>query len=96
MDSFIKRLRSFFKNGLLNRLTNAPDFSILADETTDMVNRAVLSIFVCYVNEYHKVVEEFPELTEVVGSKGAEQLCDIIEDFTGLIAPTQCEKVCFL
>lgn len=66
MDSFIKCLSSFFENGLLNHLTNAADFSILDDETTEMADCAVLSIFVCYVNEHHEVVEEFLGLTEVV------------------------------
>ena len=81
VESFIKCLSSFFKNRLLNRLTNAADFSISADETTDMYScTAVLSIFVWYVNEHHKFVKEFLELTEVVGSKGVEKLCDIIKE----------------
>ena len=67
MDNFIKCLSSFFENGLLSHLTNATDFSILANETTDIVNHAVLSIFVCYVNEHHKVVKQLLKLTELVG-----------------------------
>ena len=80
VDSFIKCLSSFFENELLNRLTNAADFSTLADETTEMADSAVLSISVRFVNEHHKVNEEFPGLTEVVGSKDAEQFCDIIKE----------------
>ena len=67
VDSFVKCLSSIFKNGLLSHLTNAADFSILADETTDIVNCAVLGIFVCYINEHHQVVKEFLRLTELVG-----------------------------
>ena len=80
MDNSIKCLCSFFENELLNCLTNAVNFSILADETTDIAEGAVLNSFVQYVNEHHKIVEPFLELTEVVRSKGAEQLRDIIKE----------------
>ena len=80
MDSSIKCLCSFFENELLNYLTNAVNFSILADEIADIAEGAVLSSFVQYVDEHHKIVEPFLELTEVVRSKGVEQLRDIIKE----------------
>ena len=57
----------------------------MADETTDMVDRAELSIFIRYVDsDSHEVNEEFLGLVEVVGSKGAEALfkliCEVLQD----------------
>ena len=63
----------------INRLTAAREFSLLADETTDIAGRAELAIFIRYVDsDFHQVKEEFLGLVEVVGSKGAEALCQII------------------
>ena len=45
-----KCFSAVFKNGLLNCLANAADFSVLADETSDMVDHDVLIIFVMSVN----------------------------------------------
>ena len=66
---------------MLSRLINAVDFSVLADETTDMADRAELNIFVCYIYSDIKVVEEFIGLTEVVSRKGAKHLCGNIKVF---------------
>ena len=57
----------------------------MADETTDMADRAELSIFIQYVDsDSHEVKEEFLGLVEVVGSKGTEALfkliCEVLQD----------------
>ena len=57
----------------------------MADETTDMADRAELSIFIRYVDsDSHEVKEEFLGLVEVVGSKGTETLfkliCEVLQD----------------
>ena len=50
-------------------MISACDFSLMDDETTDMVDRAELSSFIWYVySDSHKVKEEFLGLVEVVGS----------------------------
>ena len=47
----------------------------MADETTDMADRAELSIFIWYVDsDNHKVKEEFLAFVEVVGSWGIVQI----------------------
>ena len=54
-------------------------FSLIADETTDIAGRAELAIFICYVDsDCHQVKEEFLGVVEVVESKGAKALCQII------------------
>ena len=51
----------------------------MADETTDMAERAELSIFIRYIDsDSHKVKEEFLGAAEVVGSKGKEALFKLI------------------
>ena len=59
VDSFIKALSDHLETVFLTRLTNAVDFSLLADETTNMADRAELSIFTRYINNGNKVKEEF-------------------------------------
>ena len=67
------------EEGFINRLTAALEFSLLADETTDIADRAELAIFIRYVDsDCHQVKEEFLGVVEVVGSKGAKALCQII------------------
>ena len=81
VDSFLTCLSDYLEKGFLDRLVNAVDFSILCDETTDMADRADLSIFVRYVNPSTKLVtEEFLGLVEIIGSKGAEALCNKIQE----------------
>ena len=51
----------------------------MADETTDIADQAELAILVCYVDsDKHSITEEFLGLVEIVGSKGAEALCEKI------------------
>ena len=73
-DEFITCLSDFLEEGFINRLTAACEFSLLAYETTDIADRAELAIFIHYV----EFKEEFLGIVEVVGSKGAEVLCQII------------------
>ena len=55
----------------INRLTANPEFSLLADETTDIAGRAELAIFKCYVDsDCH---QKFLGAAEVVESKGVKQ-----------------------
>ena len=78
-DEFMKCLSDHLEEGFLSRLAAASDFSLMADETTDIADRAQLSIFIRYVDsDDHQVKEEFLGLVEVVGSKGAEALCNKI------------------
>ena len=71
-DEFIKCLSDHLEEGFLSRLAAATDFSLMADETTDIADRAQLSIFIRYIDaDDHTVKEEYLGLTEVVvGSKG--------------------------
>ena len=51
----------------------------MADETTDIADRAQLSIFIRYVDAHSNLInEKFIGIVEVIGSKGAEALCDKI------------------
>ena len=61
---------------MLCRLIAAHDFTLKADETTDMGDRCELAVFVRYIDsDCHEVREKFLGLVEVVGSKGVEALC---------------------
>ena len=57
----------------------ASEFSLMANETIDIADQAELTIFSCYVdsNKY-SLTEEFLGFIEIVGSKGAEELCEKI------------------
>ena len=78
-DEFITCLSDSLGEGFINRLTATRQFSLLADETTDITGRAELAIFICYVDsDCHQVKEKFLGVVEVVGSKRAEALCQII------------------
>ena len=78
-DEFLHCLSDHLEGDFLSRLILACDFSLMADETTDMADRAELSIFIRYVDSgSHEVKEEFLGLVEVVGSKGEEALFKLI------------------
>ena len=84
-DEFLCCLSDHLERDFLSRLISACDFSLMADETTDMADRAELSIFIRYVDsDSHKVKEELLGLVEVVGSKGAkalfELICEVLQD----------------
>ena len=66
-------------NGFLHHLTAASEFSLMAGETMDIADQAELTVFVCYVDsDKHAITEEFLGLVDIVGSKGAEALCEKI------------------
>ena len=78
-DKFITCLSDFLEEDFINKLTATREFSLLADETTDITDRGELAIFICYVDsDCYQVKEEFLGVVEVVGSKGAKALCQII------------------
>lgn len=78
-EEFVQCISDYLEDGFKDRLLAASEFSLLTDETTDISDRAELSIFIRYVNsDTHKVNEEFLGMVEVVGSKGAEALFNII------------------
>ena len=79
VDEFIKCISDHLEGKLLSRVIMAHGYSLLADETAAMADRAVLSVFLRYSNsDSHLVKEEFLGLVEVVGGKGAEALCRFI------------------
>ena len=79
VDEFLKCMSEHLDGELCTRIVAASDFSLLADETTDMADRAVLSVFIRYVDsDTCKVREEYLGLVEIIGSKGAEALCQKI------------------
>ena len=58
-----------------DRLIAAEDFNLLTDKSTDISNRAELSVFVRYVDsDTCDIKKEFLGMTEIVGNKGAEAL----------------------
>ena len=78
-DEFLKCLSNHLENGFLDRLTAASEFSLMSDETMDIADQAELAIFVCYVDsDKHSITEEFLGFVDIVGSKGAEALCEKI------------------
>ena len=81
----IRCLSDHLEGDFLSRLIPPCDFSLLANETTDMVDRAELSIFIQYVDSHsHEVQKNFLGLVEVVGSNGVEALfefiCGVLQD----------------
>ena len=49
VDEFIKCISDHLEGEILSRVIMVHGYSLLADETTDMADRAVLSVFLCYV-----------------------------------------------
>ena len=75
-DEFLECLSKHLEDEFINRLIAAYDFTLMADETSDMGDRCELAIFVRYIDsDLHEIKEEFLGMVEVVGSKGAEALC---------------------
>ena len=78
-DEFLKCLSDHLEEDFLSSLAAASEFSLMADETTDIADRAQLSIFIRYVDAHSNLInEKFIGIVEVIGSKGAEALCDKI------------------
>ena len=59
-----------------NYLTSASEFSLMADNTTNIANWAQLAIFFNYVNsDMHSLMEMFLGLTDFVGTKHDKVFC---------------------
>ena len=59
VDQFLKCLDEKLDKETCSRIIAAGNYSLLADEKTDMADRAILSIFIRYVNsDTHKKEEE--------------------------------------
>ena len=80
-DEQLTCISDYLDDGLLSRLITATDFSILADETTDVSDRAELATFVRYVDsDSNDVKEEFLRLVQIKGDNGAAQICEKISE----------------
>ena len=59
-DEFLRCLSDHLEGDFLSCLISACDFSLMGDETTDMADRAELSIFIQDVDsDSHEVKEQF-------------------------------------
>ena len=75
VDEFLKLINDHLEQELLNDIMSAENFSLLADKTTDMANRAVLSVYIRYLHSVNNQVKEvYLRLVEIQDSKGAETL----------------------
>ena len=75
VDEFLKLINDHLEQELLNDIMSAENFSLLADKTTDMANRAVLSVYIRYLHSVNNQVKEvYLGLVEIQDSKGAETL----------------------
>ena len=74
-------LSDYLESGFKDKLVAAADFSLRTDDSTDIADRAELSIFVRYIDsDTIEVAEDFLGLVEIVGSKGAEALFNKIKE----------------
>ena len=72
-EEFVQHIRDYLEEGFKDHLLTASEFSLMADETTNISGQAELSIFVYYVDsDIHKINEEFLGMVEVIDSKGAK------------------------
>ena len=79
VDEFLKFINNHLEQKLLNDIISAGNFSLLADETTDMADRVVLSVHIRYVDPINNQVKEVClGLGEIQDCKGAEALCQKI------------------
>ena len=79
VGEFLKLIKDHLEQELLNDIISAGNFSLVADETTDMADRSVLSTYICYVDPVNNQVKEvYLGLAEIPDSKGAEALCQKI------------------
>ena len=51
VDEFLKLINNHLEQELLNDIISTGNFSLLADETTDMTDRATLSVSIRYVDQ---------------------------------------------
>ena len=80
-DEYLTCISDYLDDGLLSHLITAIDFSILADETTDVSDRVELVTFVRYADsDSNDVKEEFLGLVQIKGNKDAAQICEKISE----------------
>ena len=80
-DEYLTCISDYLNDGLLSCLITATDFSILADKTTDVSDRAELTTFVRYIDsDSNDVKEEFLGLVQIKGNKGAAQISEKISE----------------
>lgn len=81
VDQYLSVLNDFVQDKLLTSILTAKDFSVLADETTDISDRAELAVFVRFVDgDSHEIKEKFVGLAQIKGSKGSAAVCQKIKD----------------
>ena len=81
VDEFWKFINDHLGQELLNDIISAGNFGLLADETTDMADRAALSVY-RYVDPVNNHVKEvYLGLVEIQDSKGGKALCQKICEF---------------
>ena len=75
VDKFLKCLSKHLADEFLNQLIVAQDFTLMADETTNIGDCCKLAIYFKHIDsDPHEIQEEFLGMVEVIGSKGAEAL----------------------
>ena len=82
VEDYICYISDYLEEELIDNIKLAEDFSLLADDSTDEADRSELSIFVHYVDLLkHCPVEKLLGITQVVHSKTAADLVEIINNF---------------
>ena len=79
-DEYLTCISDYLDDGFLSRLIKATDFRILADETTDVSNRAELATFVRYVHSDSNDVKNFLGIVQIKGNKSAAQIFEKISE----------------
>ena len=71
-DEYLTCISDHLEDGLLSRLILTTDFSILADEATEISDRAELATFVSYIDsDSHNVKKELLGFVQIKGNKDA-------------------------
>ena len=79
-DEYLTCISDYLDDGFLSRLIKATDFRILADETTDVSNRAELATFVRYVHSDSNDVKKLLGIVQIKGNKSAAQIFEKISE----------------
>ena len=81
VEKFLKLIGDHLASMLLRDLNTNMDFTILADEGTDVGYRSQLAIFVRIIGSDHRPIEHFLGITRIAISKTAAAIMDIISNF---------------
>nr|QHF16602.1 opsin [Hydra vulgaris] len=72
-DQFVKIISNKLDNEVCIKIILAHDLSVLADETSDVADKTVFSVFIRYVDsDSHTIEEMFLGLVQVIGRKDAQ------------------------